>query len=259
MASVTVKQPCFKCHQYTGFVICDGCQQRLCKPDFEKHRKELDIRLDEIGQELNLLHRNLVEENSVHPFLTRIDDWEKTSTTMIHEAAEKARSDFQKYFDHTKSHVETFLNRMTKELQKHRESADYTEIDLKKWDRQLEDLRRLLEKPSSIEYIDNDKAQPIIHLIRVKQPMMMTLSNALLSAKWTQNDVTIAGGQGAGNALNQLNKPHGVYVDDDQTVYIADTNNHRIVAWKPDATSGQVVAGGNGQGNRLNQLNQPTD
>ncbi|CAF2639431.1 unnamed protein product [Rotaria sp. Silwood2] len=80
-----------------------------------------------------------------------------------------------------------------------------------------------------------------------------------LIAKWTQNGVTIAGGQGAGNALNQLNKPHGVYVDDDQTVYIANTNNHRIVAWKPGATSGQVVAGGNRQGNRSNQLNQPTN
>ncbi|CAF4361158.1 unnamed protein product [Rotaria sp. Silwood2] len=51
----------------------------------------------------------------------------------------------------------------------------------------------------------------------------------------------------------------GIYVDDDQTIYIVDTDNHRIVEWKSDATSGQAVAGDNGQGNRADQLNYPRD
>ncbi|CAF4556805.1 unnamed protein product, partial [Didymodactylos carnosus] len=51
----------------------------------------------------------------------------------------------------------------------------------------------------------------------------------------------------------------GLYVHDDQTVVIAGSVNHRIVEWKTDATSGQVVAGGNGEGNRTDQLNDPTD
>jgi sugar lactone lactonase YvrE len=48
-----------------------------------------------------------------------------------------------------------------------------------------------------------------------------------------------------------------VYIDDDQTVYVAEFVNHRIVEWKSGANSCQVVAGGNGQGNRNDQLNQP--
>jgi sugar lactone lactonase YvrE len=48
-----------------------------------------------------------------------------------------------------------------------------------------------------------------------------------------------------------------VFIDDDQTIYVADTWNHRIVEWKNDATSGQIVAGGNGQGNQNDQLNLP--
>jgi sugar lactone lactonase YvrE len=59
--------------------------------------------------------------------------------------------------------------------------------------------------------------------------------------------------------LNQLSDPEGLYLDEDQTIYIADSWNHRIVKWKCDATSGQVVAGGNGGGNRLDQLNAPID
>jgi sugar lactone lactonase YvrE len=72
--------------------------------------------------------------------------------------------------------------------------------------------------------------------------------------------MTIAGGNGQGNQLNQLSTPLGIYVDDDdQCILIADYNNHRIVEWKSDAKMGQVVAGGNGEGNRTDQLNYPTD
>ncbi|CAF5109912.1 unnamed protein product, partial [Rotaria sp. Silwood1] len=42
--------------------------------------------------------------------------------------------------------------------------------------------------------------------------------------------------------------PWGLYVDDNQTIYVADHSNHRIVEWKQGATNGQVVAGGNGEG-----------
>jgi sugar lactone lactonase YvrE len=51
----------------------------------------------------------------------------------------------------------------------------------------------------------------------------------------------------------------GLYVDDDQTVYVADPSNHRIVEWRWGATSGQVVAGGNGEGNGSHQLSYPQD
>ncbi len=50
-----------------------------------------------------------------------------------------------------------------------------------------------------------------------------------------------------------------MYVDDDQTVYVADWFNHRIVEWKLGVTSGQVVAGGNGPGSGTHQLSYPQD
>ena len=48
-----------------------------------------------------------------------------------------------------------------------------------------------------------------------------------------------------------------MFIDDDQTIYVVDFWNHRIVEWKSGATNGQVIAGGNGQGNRNDQLNYP--
>ncbi|CAM2713131.1 unnamed protein product [Rotaria socialis] len=60
----------------------------------------------------------------------------------------------------------------------------------------------------------------------------------------------VAGGQGDGSSLNQLSSPFGVYVDDNQTIFITDLGNDRIVQRNYDAALGQVVADGNGQGNQ---------
>ncbi|CAF3584057.1 unnamed protein product [Rotaria sp. Silwood1] len=54
---------------------------------------------------------------------------------------------------------------------------------------------------------------------------------------------------------NQLWNPWSLYVDDDQTIYVADHSNQRIVEWKPGATNGTVVA----SGNEAHQLNGPID
>ncbi|CAF0971066.1 unnamed protein product [Adineta steineri] len=81
-----------------------------------------------------------------------------------------------------------------------------------------------------------------------------------INTKWKQHGITIAGGNGLGNQLNQLSRPEGIYIDDDhQTIYIADGGNGRIVEWKYGAKNGQVVAGGHREGNRSDQLNGPRD
>ncbi|CAF3873472.1 unnamed protein product, partial [Rotaria magnacalcarata] len=79
------------------------------------------------------------------------------------------------------------------------------------------------------------------------------------NARWKQNGLTVAGGNGQGNGIDQLSYPWGLYVDDDQTVYIADSGNPHIVKWESGATSGQVVAGGNEEGSGVHQLSDPRD
>ncbi|CAF4050092.1 unnamed protein product, partial [Rotaria magnacalcarata] len=77
------------------------------------------------------------------------------------------------------------------------------------------------------------------------------------SATWAKNGVTVSGGNGNGNAINQLFKPDGIVIYDDQTLIVADGQNDRIIQWKKGDTIGEVVAGGNGKGNGLNQLKGP--
>lgn len=78
-----------------------------------------------------------------------------------------------------------------------------------------------------------------------------------INMKWRAESITVAGGNGSGSGLHQLSHPQSLHIDDDQTVYIADENNHRIVAWKQGATSGQLVAGLKGKGKLNDQLNDP--
>jgi hypothetical protein len=87
--------------------------------------------------------------------------------------------------------------------------------------------------------------------------LIAAIANTACKVKWTQNAETVVRGNGSGSAFNQFGLLRSFYVDDDQTVFITDCHNNRIVEWKPDTTSGQVVAGGNGPGNRTDQLNCP--
>ncbi len=77
--------------------------------------------------------------------------------------------------------------------------------------------------------------------------------------RWAQNGITVAGGDWPGSNLNQLFKPHGLYVDDDQTLYIADYHNHRIVEWTFGATSGRVIFSGSRRIEQNDQIGYPTD
>ena len=86
---------------------------------------------------------------------------------------------------------------------------------------------------------------------------MLTLP---MNARWSQTGVTVAGGHGEGNALNQLKGPFGLDIDDgNQSIVIADCWNHRIVEWKMGACHGKVIAGGRDEGNRFDQLYRPID
>ncbi|CAF1209542.1 unnamed protein product [Adineta steineri] len=66
--------------------------------------------------------------------------------------------------------------------------------------------------------------------------------------------IKVAGGNGRGN---QLNHPSFIFVDEDQSVYVSDFNNHRVMKWKKDLEEGTIVAGGNSEGANLNQLSYP--
>ncbi|CAF3904384.1 unnamed protein product [Adineta steineri] len=75
--------------------------------------------------------------------------------------------------------------------------------------------------------------------------------------EYNNDGIVMAGGYGQGNKLNQLNYPGCIFVDEEQSVYVSDQNNDRVMKWGKDAKEGRLVAGGNGKGGNLNQLSYP--
>ena len=53
-----------------------------------------------------------------------------------------------------------------------------------------------------------------------------------------KNGIVVAGGNGRGNQLNQLNFPTYLFVDEEQAVYVSDWNNHRVMKWNKGAKEG---------------------
>ena len=76
-----------------------------------------------------------------------------------------------------------------------------------------------------------------------------------------EDEPSLVAGQSdkSGDDFDKLDEPSGVYVDEQETVYIADQGNHRIMRWLKDATNGTLIAGGNGRGSAPNQFDKPSD
>ncbi|CAF1022888.1 unnamed protein product [Rotaria sp. Silwood1] len=93
--------------------------------------------------------------------------------------------------------------------------------------------------------------EPLVSYVPDVKRMVWTVkqncgSPADANAQWVPNGVTVAGGREAGNTTDRLSKPYSLFITNDQTVVIADTDNHRIIQWKIGDPNGQVVAGGHG-------------
>ena len=69
--------------------------------------------------------------------------------------------------------------------------------------------------------------------------------------------VMVAGTGIAGEGPSQLKRPHKIFVDVDQSLYIADTYNHRIQRWTNGACFGVTVAGTGVLGTSTSQLYYP--
>jgi DNA-binding beta-propeller fold protein YncE len=77
---------------------------------------------------------------------------------------------------------------------------------------------------------------------------------------WTNPSTRIVVCGSCGSGSTQFDSPRGLYVDTSSgnTIYVADTDNHRIQMWVPGATSGVTVAGiTTYYGTALNQLWSP--
>ena len=71
---------------------------------------------------------------------------------------------------------------------------------------------------------------------------------------WNVNGVIYAGNGTNGSALYQLSAPSGLFIDLNDTLYISDSANFRVLAYLRNAAIGSVVAGSGTSGKGLHQF-----
>jgi len=227
--------------------MCKGCSKHFCVDDLMKHREELKLQFHQIEDQRNQFAQTLDDEKNNHPLIQQITQWERISIEKIRQTAEEQRNLIQQYAQT----IQVKLRSVTEEMEKTVKKKDFNEIILKKLQIQLEDLKNQLYQTDYIE-IKQDSSSTFIN------KLFINITSTTTHLKWKQQATTIAGGNGRGNQLNQFNLPYGIYVDDQQqTIYVADFANHRIIKWKFGEKYGEVAAGGNGPGNRIDQLTYP--
>lgn len=68
----------------------------------------------------------------------------------------------------------------------------------------------------------------------------------------------MAGGNGAGGTLKQLNNSYGVFVHANEDLFVSDYFNNRVVKWAKDASTGVLYAGGRCGADPQDHLCSPT-
>ncbi|CAF0988623.1 unnamed protein product [Didymodactylos carnosus] len=88
--------------------------------------------------------------------------------------------------------------------------------------------------------------------------VMSSLPDIPYNATWKSSARTVAGGYGPGHTLNRLHCPKGLCVNNNQTVFIADGSNHRIMAFSSGVRTGRRFAGKNSNGYAPDRLSRPS-
>lgn len=172
-ARATQKKPCYKCDKGSGIFTCDGCQRSFCRKHSDEHRKELAAQMDIIGQQHDIILRDIDQKTDNHPLLVQIDTWEQKSMNKIREVANQARTDFNKLLHETKQTVKVKLNTLNHEIQTSTESESYTEVDLKTWLDQLNELRLDIEQAMNTYILNDEEKKSGIHFIKVSNSQQL--------------------------------------------------------------------------------------
>ena len=168
--------------------MCYGCESAFCTKHFIEHRQELSQQMDDVGQVHDVLRKDLTNELGSHPALAQINQWEQESIIKIQTAAQSARVDLQKLLHQVQTNLKESVSKMTTELQSHRESDDYTEIDIKRWIDQLQAFRSALDAPININIEHETDPKARIYLIKVNKQQSFDLSPDQISPIYEKYD-----------------------------------------------------------------------
>jgi hypothetical protein len=137
--------------------------------DVERQRK-LNNEFDNVFREHDRLQQDLNSDQHQHyqSLLTSIDKWEDDAIKKIQKTAKNARNDAEKLLNHANQQLKRVLNdTVTDELREALQQKNkFNEFNIDKWLATLSEIRKQLEKITSVVDFSHNK---VIKLIKVER------------------------------------------------------------------------------------------
>lgn len=176
MESTTAKKKtCATCHKAGDVFTCRGCRLDFCAKHVDDHRSDLSKEIHHLIEEYDLLRRDCDQDEESQTVLATLNTWEQESIAKICLAAEAARVELSEW-DERNREVKSSVEKVIGELETCQKSDDFTELDLKRWNLLLDDLRRKLEILPTVNRIDDPD---VIHLVTLNGDLNQTDYNQL--------------------------------------------------------------------------------
>ncbi|CAF0834571.1 unnamed protein product [Adineta ricciae] len=256
------KTSCAVCSKSNGVWKCQGCSQAFCSEHVNYHQQELAEQMDVVENERNLILQILTEHTATFEkdaMIERINQWERTSIETIRREATDARLMVSKHAIERIDELKSRLQKLTEDLRINRNENNFHETDLYRWKADLTQLKNDVQSKLIKMKISKDST-PLVYKI-ILEPTVPEISKSELPSspvgnykRWSRNGITIAGEQESGCRITQFCNPVRICMDDNnQTLYIVDHWNNRIMKWKSNAMCDI------NSDQRLDQLNRPGD
>ena len=161
MAFTSTRKVCSStsnCKQ-TAATNCEGCSQPFCTKHFIEHRLGLGEEINVIISEQNELQETFNQqptEPDSHPFVKRIDEWEKESIAKIQQKAKDLRLELIRLTTIHNGELSKKLRYLSEQLNENRKNDNFIEIDLQQWKTTLKDLKAMLNSSSMFSFEKHD-------------------------------------------------------------------------------------------------------
>lgn len=176
---MSTKNNCVKCINGSGIVTCDGCHRSFCNKHLFEHREELFSKADQMKQKCQHFRDNLEKDKNSLTILSEINHWEEESINKIRLIADNARADLKQMNQKTIQSFTQIINKITTKMDSTRRTDDFNEIDLNKWNDELQTLQNLIQKSFPIVLTHDNQPSSIIRFIKIKYNSPFIHSNQI--------------------------------------------------------------------------------
>ncbi|CAF1434105.1 unnamed protein product [Adineta steineri] len=143
---------------------CNGCGQIFCLTHLIDHQHSIDEQMNDLKKSYQDL-KSTWKDNHYQEYFHQIDQWKNKSIEKIQNNAVVAKANLEKLIQQSKDYYNTFIDKISEQIEKSKETKNFSEIQIKQWKQQLNNLQLEYQEHFYIQIEDFEQ----ISLIKITQ------------------------------------------------------------------------------------------